>query len=248
MDIEFNRIDDALLNDDERIAKYLKGKMTADEEREFLLEVKNNPELKEKALSMARLVKGMKEVGKANDETIMNEFLVASTEDVRSLAKEMTVAKNRKKILRRTVTMLSAAASFALLIWAGIGYYDYRNTTGLGEKYATEFTSSQLTRGMGDNMEVEKILIQLFDNVESKTDLDNTLPKLALCWDLATQETYNDYTDYAPEIGWYLAIGYLKDNDKKNAQDVLKKLIDITQPGTAIGDKARELLEKVEEL
>lgn len=247
MENEFNNIDERLLLDDERIAKYLKGKMTADEEQLFLQELDTNAELKEKAVAMARLVKAMKEISIASDEDVVSEFLDADSDAVKTVAKDAIVTKKKGKIItwRRTATWLSAAASVALLVWGGFTYNDFRRTTGLGEEYSTVFPSSQFTRGGEDNAEVENKLAKLFDNVASKQDLDNTLHELSLCWQLATKETYNDYTDYAPEIGWNLAIGHLKNNDKKKAKEVLTKLIDITPEGTAIGDKARELLNKI---
>ena len=58
-------------------------------------------------------------------------------------------------------------------------------------------------------------------------------------------ETYNDYTDYAPQIGWNLAIAYLKDNDKDNAMAVLTKLEGIAEDGTAIKNKCIELINKL---
>ena len=242
-----NNIDETLLLEDEKIVRYLKGKMTAEEEQEFMLELESNEELKSKAITTARLVKGMKEVGTANDEELKGEFLAADADEVGVVAKDASVAKKANVISwRRTVTWLSAAASVALLIWAGIGYNDYRTTTGLGEQYAIVFTSSQLTRG-GENGEVELKLMNLMDNVAQKKDMDNTLHELALCWELATQDTYNDYTDYAPEIGWNLAIGHLKNNDRKQAKAVLEKFTTIAPSGTAIGAKARELLKKVDE-
>lgn len=323
-----NNIDEKMLLDDERIVNYLKGRMTAEEEQEFMQELQENPELKAKAIAMARMVKGMKEVGTTNDEELMGEFLASSGNLVEDVAKQAIqkaadneivekatrmekavirfatvlgidlpedgnqmdaateiierftsdfedIARRKPAVAcasvdisddkdvpshkqektkkanviswRRTVTWLSAAATVALLIWAGIGYNDYRNTTGLGEQYATVFTSSQLTRG-GENGEVELKLMNLMDNVAQKKDMDNTLHELALCWELATQDTYNDYTDYAPEIGWNLAIGHLKNNNRKQAKAVLEKLIGVAPAGTAIGDKARELQKKVDEL
>ena len=247
MTTDNNHIDENMLLDDERIANYLKGKMTAEEEQAFLADLQADPELKAQAVAMARMVKGMKEVGTANDEELKGEFLAADADEVGVVAKDASVAKKANVISwRRTVTWLSAAASVALLIWAGIGYNDYRTTTGLGEQYAIVFTSSQLTRG-GENGEVELKLMNLMDNVAQKKDMDNTLHELALCWELATQDTYNDYTDYAPEIGWNLAIGHLKNNDRKQAKAVLEKLTTIAPSGTAIGAKARELLKKVDE-
>ena len=251
-----NNIDEKMLLDDERIVNYLKGRMTAEEEQLFMQELQANPELKAKAIAMARMVKGMKEVGSANDEELMGEFLAADSDEIKvavrdavSNNKDLLIAayKPDSPLWRRTATWLSVAASVALLIWAGIGYNDYRTTTGLGEQYSTVFTSSQLTRG-GENGEVELKLMSLMDNIAQKKDMDNTLHELALCWELATQDTYNDYTDYAPEIGWNLAIGHLKNNDRKQAKAVLVKLTDIAPAGTTIGDKARELLKKVEEL
>ncbi len=247
MENEFNNIDERLLHEDERIAKYLKGKMTVDEEQLFLQELGTNAEMKEKAVAMARLVKAMKEIGIASNEDVVSEFLDVDSDTVKAVAKDAIVTKKKGKIItwRSAATWLSAAASVALLVWGGFSFNDYRKTTGLGEEYSTVLSSSQLIRGGEDNAEIENKLAKLFDNVAAKTDLENSLKELEEYWDLATQENYNDYTDYAPEIGWNLAIGHLKNNDRKKAEDVLTKLIDIAPEGTAIGDKAREILTKI---
>lgn len=248
MEDKFNNIDEALLLEDEKIVRYLKGKMTADEEEKFMQEVNSNEELKSKAIAVARLVKGMKEVGAANDEEVVDMFLTADSNDIKAVAKDVTKNKGKAISWRRTAKWFSAAASVALLIWGGFSYYDYRKTTGLGNEYSNVFSSSQFIRGGEDNAEIENKLAKLFDNVASKQDLDNTLIELEEYWNLATQDKYNDYSDYAAEIGWNLAVGHLRNNDKKKATEVLIKLLDIAPEGTAIGDKARELLKKVEEL
>ena len=193
------------------------------------------------------VAKAMKEVGIASDKDVVSEFLDVDSDAVKAVAKNVSATKNKGKIVawRRTATWLSAAASVALLVWGGFSFNDYRKTTGLGEEYSSVFTSSQFTRGGEDNAEIENKLAKLFDNVAAKTDFDNTLSELEKCWDLATQENYNDYTDYASEIGWNLAVGHLKNNDKKKAKEVLTKLTDIAPEGTAIGDKTRELLHKI---
>ena len=245
MEKELDRIDSILLKQDDRITLYLKGKMTPQEEQAFLKELNNNPELKARAVALARLVKGMKEVGKTQDENVIGAILAADENDMKSVARNATTRKAKVVPMRTMAKWLSMAASILLVVWLGIGYHDYRTTTGLGEEYGTQFTTSQLTRGAGEPSEVDTRLAQLFDNVANKKDLDNTLHELSLCWELSTQETYNDYTDYAPEIGWNLTIGYLKDNNRKQAKAILEKLIDITHEGSAIGDKARELLNQI---
>ena len=249
MTTDNNHIDENMLLEDERIVKFLKGRMAAEEELAFLADLQADPELKAQAVAMARMVKGMKEIGTANDEELMGEFLAADADAVDVIAKDVSRAKKSGKVIswQKTVTWLSVAASVALLIWAGIGYNDYRTTTGLGDQYAMVFTSSGITKGADTPTEVEAKLTKLFDNVVNGKDIETTVHDLSLCWELSTQETYNDYTDFAPEIGWNLAIGHLKNNDRKQAKAVLVKLTTIASSGTAIGDKARELLKKVEE-
>ena len=288
MDNEYNNIDEQLLKEDDRIANYLKGRMTADEVQVFMQELKSNPELKAKAIAIARLAKGLKEVGAMQDQETMNEMLCVDESDIKEVAqnainpidqdelmcadedwprqtaaawRERPAAPERgespaasmapKSPMLSMVKWLSMAASILLIVWAGFGYNDYRKTTSLGNQYGGVFESSQLTRGAAkgaETSEAEAKLTKLFDNIKEKNDLNNTIHELTLCWELAKQETYNDYTDYAPEIGWNLAIGYLKDNDKKNAKAVLEQLTDIVPAGTSIGDKARELLNRVANL
>ncbi len=278
MDNEYNNIDERLLKEDERIANYLKGRMTADEEQAFMQELKSNPELKEKAIAVARLVKGLKEVGAMLDQEILDEMLSADNTEIKAVAQKAiaedelmcaeedvprqsaasmrerpaaNMAPAPKVPMRSMAKWLSMAASIALIIWAGFGYNDYHKTTSLGNQYGDVFESSQLTRGAAKGAEpsdAETKLTKLFENVKEKSDLDNTIHKLALCWELATQETYNDYTEFSPEIGWNLAIAHLKNGDRKQAKAVLQKLTDIAPSGTAIGDQARELLNKVIDL
>ena len=245
MEKKLDNIDPALLEQDDRITLYLKGKMTPQEEQAFMQELENNPELKARAVALARLVKGMKEVGKTQDEDVIGAILSADENDVKSVARNATTRKVNVVPMRTMAKWLSMAASILLVVWLGIGYHDYRTTTGLGEEYGTMFSTSPLTRGAGEPSEVDTRLAQLFDNVANKKELDNTLHELSLCWELSTQETYNDYTDYAPEIGWNLAIGYLKDNNRKQAKAVLEKLIEIAPEGTAIGDKVSELMKRM---
>ena len=247
MDSKLNNINDALLLEDERIVNYLKGRMTDEDEQAFIEDLKTNPELKSKAVAMARMVKGMKEVGKQIDEETTNSILASSQSEIEDIARDVSRGHRKGKVIsfRKAASWLSMAASVALIVWAGIGYKDYRQTTSLGEQYSTTFSFDQLTRGAEEHSEAEVKLAKLFENIANKKDLDKTLHDLSLCWELSTQETYNDYTDFAPEIGWNLAIGYLKDNKRKQAKATLEKLIEVAPEGTAIGDKSREILNNI---
>ena len=236
-------INNKWVDEEERITSYLKGKMSATEEARFIIELQNSPELKAKAVAMARLVKGMKEVGTKHDAKTKEAFLVSTPEEVKQVAHNVSVEKNAKVVtMRQAPIWMSIAASVILIVWVGLGYNEYRTTTVLADEYAMAFETSIYSRGEDLSSEAEQKLAQLFDNVKNKKELKNTLHELTLCWELSTMQTYNDYTDYSSEIGWNLAIGHLKDNDKKMAKKVLERLVIISEEGSAISQKAKELL------
>ena len=272
---DINNIDPRLLEEDDRIVAYLKGQMNAEEEQQFLKELEDNPELKEKAIVTARLVKGLKQVGSEQDKDIRGAFLASSEQGVETVAKkvihddsaavvaeqeaifaerEQTGTYYRKaepeeraktRPTRRVSSWLAIAASLVGVVWLGIGYYNYQHTTGLGAQFDDAFPSSMIVRGADNPSEAEKKLEQLFADVKNDKNIEDAIHDLSLCWEISKMETYNDYTDYSAEIGWNLAIAYLKDNDSKSAKKVLERLADISEEGSAISQKAKELLEKI---
>ena len=177
--------------------------------------------------------------------SVSNSELYNDAEASVSEIREAGPQNNKKRIpLTRVVSWLSIAASLFLIVWVGIGYNDYHKTTRLAEEYENLFESPIISRGAQPS-ETEQRLKSLFTNVSTKTDLGNTLHELSLLWELSTMETYNDYTEYASEIGWYLAIGYLKNNDKKHAKVMLEKLIEKNPEDSTFGKMVRELADRI---
>lgn len=220
-----NREQEKYLLNDERINRYMRGMMKPDEESSFLEELKNNEELRSQAISQARLVKGMKQV----DAELKDAFRQADEDTVKRIAKE--VSRNGKRPIR----WLAIAASIVFVVFVGFKSYDYYDTTSLGKEYANTFPVSTIIRGE-TNEDVDAELTNLFNNVAEGNDLDNTTSRLETLWELSKQDTYNDYTEYAPYIGWNLAIGYLRNYEKTKAKSVLKEMKQIYPEGTAIGD------------
>jgi len=220
-----------ILND-ERISRFLQGKMDTDEEAAFMEEMKNNDDLRNQAIAQARLVKGMKQV----DEELKDAFREADEQTIRRIAKE--AVGNKKHSAR----WLAIAASVVFIVFVGFKSYDYYDTTSLGKKYANTFPTSTIIRGEA-NADVDTELTTLFNNVAEGKDLDNTTSRLKTLWEQAKQDTYNDYTDYAPYIGWNLAIGYLRNYEKTNAKAVLEEMKEMYLSETIIGDQVL-LLEK----
>ena len=226
--------------EEERINRFLRGEMSSEEETTFMDELKSNDVLRNKAVVAARMAKAMKTVGEEEDSLVKEALLTSDDHDIEMIVKNVT--RKRSKLL--TLRIISVAASILILVISGWHYYDYRVITGLGNEYEMEFESSSFVRGAGTGS-VEKELNSLFTKVRSGDESDNTIKRLSLLWELSTMDTYNDYSDYAPQIGWNLAIAYLKDNDKDNAMAVLTKLEGIAEDGTAIKNKCIELINKL---
>lgn len=240
-------VDERGLQSDDNILRYLKGEMSVDEERAFLTELQSNSELKSKTVAMARLVKGLREVGDAEDSEIKGALRSLSRDDIQTIARSTTKVKKQGVLsLKSAPVWISIAASIALVIWSGIGLYNRQQTIGLANEYANAFnSSSMIVRGEHYDTETEANLSRLFANIANAENLDNTISELSQCWELSTSEFYNEYTNYSAEIGWNLAIGYMKKNDRRNAKIILSELITSQSESSAIGEKSKELLEKI---
>lgn len=222
-----------LLNDD-RICRFMQGEMGDDEETAFLQELKNNKDLRNQAIAQARLVKGMKQV----DKELKDVFRQTDEQTIKRIAKG---ASARKKSSAR---WFAIAASVVFIVFIGFRSYDYYNITNLGREYAKTFPTTTIIRGEA-NTDVEAEINILFNNVAEGKELRKTTTRLASLWDLSKQDTYNDYTDYAPYIGWNLAIGYLEDYEKAKAKDILMEMERMYPKGTVIGDKVMQILPKL---
>jgi hypothetical protein len=228
-------VPDKDLRSDDLIDRFIQGQMDENEEKTFLEELNRNEELRERAILHARLVKGMAQV----DDEIIGAY---SEAEVSSKNNKATVVSIGKK---HSARWLAIAASIVFIVFVGFKSYDYYDTTSLGREYANTFPTSTIIRGEA-NAGVDTELTTLFNNVTEGKNLENTTSRLKTLWDLAKQDTYNDYTDYAPYIGWNLAVGYLRNYEKAKARNVLSEMETIYDNETIIGKKVRELINTIE--
>lgn len=240
-----NNINQMELQQEDRILSYLQGKMTQEEESAFIEELEKDSDLKAKAISIARLAKGVSQVGEERDKILKEAMLSVDEDTVRNIAKQATenTRPTEKSSKFKFATLLSMAAAILLIVYLGYSYNDYRETVSLGEQYATAYETSTMRGDVkpGVEKEIEKLINNVYKNVE----LEPTLKRLAVLWEVSTMDSYNDYTDFAPEIGWALATGYLKDNNRNEAKAVLEKLVITSEHSSAISEKAKELLGKL---
>ena len=228
-------VPDKDLRNDDLIDRFIQGQMDGNEEKAFLEELNQNEELRERAILHARLVKGMAQV----DDEIIEAYSEAEDSSKNNKATVVSIEK------KHSARWLAIAASIVFIVFVGFKSYDYYDTTSLGREYANTFPTSTIIRGE-TNADVDTELTILFNNVVEGKDLENTTSRLKALWELSKQDTYNDYTNYAPYIGWNLAVGYLRNYEKDMALNVLTEMEKIYDNETIIGKKVRELTKVIE--
>ena len=234
---------------DEMLSRYMKGQLSEGEEVEFKQLIADDPELRNKAIATARIVKAMNDVGCERDDKTIEEIRQTTEKEIKIVASNVSGAAIKKlRILnfRKLIVSFSVAASILLCVFGGYKYYKYEQVSSLGSEYLAYFPASEFSRGENDG--VSDILKELYSDIETKHNLGDAIARLSGMWTESRGDTFNDYTEYMPEIGWMLANAYLRDNDKSKALEVLGILIAESPEGTAMGDKARERKEKVEKL
>lgn len=251
--ISINDVNQEILAQDERIAKFLKGKMTQDEESAFMTDLKSDEELRSKAIVVARLSKGLSEVGHMQDQEIIDAFLTIDKPTAENIARNtvkgnISTEKEKKApvvSMRKLSTWMSVAACLALIVWFGVGEYNNRQLINLANESYDAFGVEGLAKGDNTLSASEQKLATLFDNVKEGKDLDATIHDLEICWEISTMEIYNDYTNYSAEIGWNLAMANLKNRNKETAISVLDEMMLLYGKDTVVGIKVNLLLEKL---
>lgn len=267
-------VTDKELQDDERISAYLRGRMTSEEETAFMEELKGDDGLRSQAISTAHLAKAMKKIGEENDEKVKEALTsisetaakyfasrawffhkhevfydALSLEDLKTevraelkveSSKSAKVSAKRKRIFK----LISIAACIVVLFGVGFKYYNYRTVTKLGDEYCSVFVSEQTPARGIENANVVKELQSLYANVQEGKDLDKTIKRLSVLWEVSKMKMYNDYTNETAYIGWNLAIAYLKDDDRESAYTTLQSLVSSTD-NEIVRKKANELMKKI---
>ena len=153
-------------------------------------------------------------------------------------------SEKRKHRIIKFAYALAAAASIAIIATVGYNQYERHQVIALGKEYALTLSPIAEEYHRGDTSTADEEINALTANVRNQENLEQTIDRLSRLWALSKSDTYNDYTDFAPEIGWTLAIAHLENNDKNAAISVLTQITAL-YPETAICYKANELLKKL---
>ena len=153
-------------------------------------------------------------------------------------------SEKRKHRIVKFAYALAAAASIAIIATVGYNQYERHQVIALGKEYALTLSPFAEEYHRGDTSTAGEEINALTANVRNQENLEQTIDRLSRLWALSKSDTYNDYTDFAPEIGWTLAIAHFENNDKNAAISVLTQITAL-YPETAICHKANELLKKL---
>ena len=227
---------------DIRLELFLKNKMTEEEGKAFLSELQSDPELRVRAQTMAAAIKNMKELKYEYGQRVASKIECLSEREYRKIAKLPQKASIIS--LHSFVRMGIAACFVGIISFGAYRYYLYNETIALGNSYYSEVPTELVVRG-ADN--VSQQLSQLFTNVKNNKDLDNTILDLEDKFSLAISDEFNEYINYMNDIGWNLAIAYLKDGDREKAVKTLELLISHSESDVII-EKCKKLIAEINQL
>ena len=210
---------------DERIEAFLRGEMTAEEEAAFKQEIRQNPELRSRAMAMTSLIKGLHDQNSAKEAAIIKENTVKS----------------------KVRPLLYWACSVAAVLVIAFGIYKdhrYRMLDATISPYYTEYDMSDVSRGDLDIVTISH-LYDLFIQIQENRSVSDIIKELEPIYNSLNENfTYNAY---ANDIAWNLALAYVKDDQIDKAINILQKL-KADNPDTPIYNKVNELIRKLSDL
>lgn len=198
----------------EQIDRFLKGKMSAEEEQQFKKEIGQNPELKQQVREHLYLIRGIKQV---------------KSQEEKSLIQNSQHAQKIIPLKRNWIRITSIAASIAIImVLTGIEgsrlYYQheirqfaYNASVGV----MTDFAAA--SRGTMDE-ETKAHLTDLFTNAQEGKKIPETISELSRLYVLTKDEFVDIEDDYAYQIGWFLAVSYINDGDYEKALEIISNL------------------------
>ena len=210
---------------DERIEAFLRGEMTAEEEAAFKQEIRQNPELRSRAMAMTSLIKGLHDQNSAKEAAIIKENTVKS----------------------KVRPLLYWACSVAAVLVIAFGIYKdhrYRMLDATISPYYTEYDMSDVSRGDLDTVSISH-LYDLFIQIQVNRSVSDIIKELEPIYNSRNENfTYNAY---ANDIAWNLDLAYVKDDQIDKAINILQKL-KADNPDTPIYNKVNELIRKLSDL
>ena len=195
------------MEQDERIERFMRNQMTQAEEKTFLDDINSDPELKERTFATALMARGMKRRRKEEQQAFAAMLNGSISEN----------ANKAKATFRRYAAM---AASLLLLLgvggYAGFAEYGYQQRNAIVSANIS-LGQTGIDRGDGGNMQSR--LDSIAAVVKNERDMTEAIAVLQGLYD--KRQTDIDCAQNSATISWYLAMAYIKDNQKGKAVNLL---------------------------
>lgn len=198
------------MEQDERIERFMRNQMTQAEEKTFLDDINSDPELKERAFATALMARGMKRRRKEEQQAFAAMLNGSISEN----------ANKAKATFRRYAAM---AASLLLLLgvggYAGFAEYGYQQRNAI---VSANISLGQTGTDRGDGGNMQSRLDSIAAVVKNERDMTEAIAVLQGLYD--KRQTDIDCAQNSATISWYLAMAYIKDNQKDKAVNLLVAL------------------------
>ena len=241
-------------NHDELINRYISGKMTEQEKSDFLTSLETNDSLRQRAQLVGLIAQEIHHVN--SEDSIIDAISKTDKDNFRKKLQHLREEKcgsnvaacsiddglcirkdeyKKKRIIRRTILSIAASIVVIIGIFSIYQHFSSPDYAVLGSKQQVITTF----RGSTINEHTE-----IAQAIQDDKDIKSILPQLSqYYWD-------NDDKALKPfhdDIGWNLAIAYLKINDKENAIKVLNNIIKESSSDAHI-EQAKKLLNEINNL
>lgn len=210
---------------DERIAQFLRGQMSQADADAFRAEMKENPKLRERAVTMARLIKQMKAVGEERQQRVMDAMQAVDRKTIQQIAqgKGEEMMKEKNPVLRRLMPWVAAAAVLCCVVLLGRYAMSTEGRSAINHLASAWTTPKENTEQhaavqvaelpkevvVTEHDKLEELAL-LRGKVDMGLDLEETTERLQAIFDEAKQNTDSLYTSLYDDIAYALAEGYHK--------------------------------------
>ena len=200
---EIHRFEDI----DEKIETFLRGKMSPAEAAAFKRELQEDKELRARAKTVAFLIKTMKGASASRDKRVIDE-----------------IKGVKPRIISFNYKIITSVAACLCLIFSVSDYLVRKsNTKELAASYSSQIESLSTGKTKGtDAPDAAKNISEVL----KIADLDERISQLESMYDQASSAVFNELTNHQDEIGLYLVISYLENNDRSEAKELLEHLLD----------------------
>lgn len=200
---------------DDLIDRFIHNEMTAEEEAQFLADVKADAELSEYARATIQLIRGVQKVAQEDDEEMIQMLKDASPRDAYS-------ASGKKYPVYRTMRFWQGCAAIAVAACLCVFFVNQHITNlRINETISNvDLPTSMYERGAEEPVDFTTIS----NNISEGKFLTSTIVELEQMYQECLTPEHAD-TQTQAIVGWYLVKAYIRNGQKDECIPILEQLI-----------------------